>query len=92
MNTFEEVDKFAEELLSRRTNDIYKLQVKSWVYHSKNRLRNGHEPFPFSVKTFDGNIILSYLMYNLIDVSDIGDGSIDYSKKAVYQWWAIKQE
>lgn len=72
--TFEEVEETAKQMLYQRTNDMTKIKIKCWSYHSKSRIKNGNEPYSFV--EFSHNLgkqtYLDYIEYNLIDCSDIG--------------------
>lgn len=89
MATIESIEKFAEALLKTRSNDMYKLEVRAWVYHSKSRIKNGNEPFPFTPYRYSGVVLLDYIRFGFINVSDIGDGSTEYAMSVVQKWFYI---
>lgn len=45
--SIESVRKYAFQILSSRVNDMTKIEVKCWLYHSESRIKNGNEPFTF---------------------------------------------
>lgn len=72
--TIDEVLETAGNMLSRRTNDMTKIQCKCWVYHSKSRVKNGNEPFKFNdyIHGLGKDFYLEYIKFNFIDCDDIG--------------------
>lgn len=72
--TIEEVNEVANNMLTRRTNDMTKIQCKCWVYHSKSRIKNGNEPFTFSnyIHGLGKDFYLEYINFGFIDCHDIG--------------------
>ena len=72
--TIERVYETVNQMLSRRTNEMTKIQCKCWVYHSESRAKNGNEPFEFSnyIRGLDKHFYLDYIKYNFINCDDLG--------------------
>lgn len=70
----ESVKKSADAMLSSRMNDMSKIEVKCWVYHSESRVRNGNEPFTFENYShcLGATVPIDYIKYDLINVEDLG--------------------
>lgn len=83
--TVEEIHNVANRMLSRNLNDMMKIQMKCWVYHSVNRIKNGNEPFTldnFNYK-LGMDTFLDYINLGLIDCDDLGgkEKAIEVIKK-----------
>jgi hypothetical protein len=80
-----DVYKTVDTLLSRKTNDMTKIKIKCWVYHSKSRLKNGNEPFEFNdyIHGLGKDFYLEYIDFGFIDCDDLGgkDKAIEVVKK-----------
>ena len=85
--TVEDVYEAEKRLLSRRLNDMAKIQVKCWVYHSVSRIKNGNEPFTldnFNYKLGMGTF-LDYINSDLINCEDLGGK--EKACKIVQDWF-----
>lgn len=83
-----EVHEIAQRMLSRRVNEMTKIEVKCWVYHSESRIKNNNEPFRFDDYShcLGKQTYLDYIKYNLIDCSDIGGK--ENAINTVEKWFA----
>ena len=72
--TLDEVKKTVSDMLSRRTNEMTKIQCKCWLYHSTSRTKNGNEPFKFDnyIHGLGKDFYFDYIRFNLIDCDDLG--------------------
>ena len=72
--TLDKVHETVNNMLSRRTNDMTKIQCKCWVYHSESRVKNGNEPFEFSnyIHGLGKDFYLDYIKHDLIDCGELG--------------------
>ena len=81
----ENVRKYAMEILSSRVNDMTKIEVKCWLYHSESRIKNGNEPFTFDNYShcLGVAVLLDHIKFDLIDVTDLGgkDKAIEIVKR-----------
>ena len=86
--TIEEVHNHAEEMLSHRTHDYGKIEIKCWVYHSESRVKNGNPPFTFAnySRCLGKDVPLDYIKWGLIDVSDIGGK--EKATEIVNRWYS----
>jgi hypothetical protein len=69
-----EVREIAENMLSSKTNDMTKIKIKCWLYHSESRTKNNNEPFTFDnySHALGKQTYLDYIKFNLIDCNEIG--------------------
>lgn len=72
--TIEQVREQFQTMYSKRNNDMGKIRLKAWLYHSESRHKNGNPPFTFSNYTHadDKHMYLDHIRFDLIDCTDIG--------------------
>lgn len=69
-----DVQEEARSVLLSKTNDMTKIKIRCWLYHSESRAKNCNEPFTFKnyARSLGKKDYLDYIHYGLIDCQDIG--------------------
>lgn len=73
--TIESVRETYQEMYNQgRINDMTKIKLKCWLYHSESRNKNGNPPFQFDhyVHALDKQFYLEFIEFGLIDCEDLG--------------------
>lgn len=83
-----EVKTMAERMLATRMNDMAKIKVKCWLFHSESRAQNNNEPFTFEnhSRSLGKEDYLRHIHGDLIDCQDIGGK--EKATQVVEKWFA----
>lgn len=86
--TIEKVRTQFAEFYSERNNDMEKIKLKAWLYHSESRHKNGNPPFEYRNYTHADikSTYLDYIRFDLIDCEDIGGK--EKAIEIVERWYA----
>ncbi|PLS19001.1 hypothetical protein CVD28_00950 [Bacillus sp. M6-12] len=87
--TIESVRESYQEMYNEgRINDMTKIKLKCWLYHSESRNKNGNPPFLFEnyVHALGKETYLDYIKFGLINCDDIGGK--EKANEIVMNWFA----
>lgn len=86
--TIEQVRESYQRRTSRRTNDMEKIRLKCWLYHSESRHKNGNPPFRYENYTCaeDKFLYLNHIQFDLIDCEEFGGK--EKATEIVEKWFA----
>lgn len=78
---------FEQMYNERRINDMTKIKLKCWLYHSESRNKNGNPPFLFDnyVHALGKETYLDYIKFGLIDCEDLGGK--EKAREVVENWF-----
>lgn len=80
-------EEFEQMNNGRHINDMTKIKLKCWLYHSESRNKNGNPPFLFSnyVHALGKQTYLEYIQFGLINCDDLGGK--EKAKEVVENWF-----